>query len=88
MARTITGVRIIGLASTNKHEEILRNGVDVAIDYSTSADWLETVRNVAGPAGIDLALEFTSGSNFMITQRLVNDLGKVVLIGKISVIYH
>lgn len=81
LAKTVSQVRVVGLASPFKHEAVRLNGVDVALD-SSDPHWDEAVRSVC-PDGVDLALDMTSGSNFLRTQSLLRDLGRVVLIGTI-----
>jgi len=79
LAKTIPNVKVIGLASTCKHEAICNNGVDVAID-SLDPQWDQSVK-LACPEGVDVALDFTSGDNFSRTQQLVGHLGRAILIG-------
>lgn len=73
-------VKVIGLASPGKHEAIVKNGVDIALN-SLNPQWDDDVRSIC-PEGLDLALDFSSGDNFKRTTNLLRDLGRVILIGK------
>lgn len=79
LAKSVSNVQVIGIASASKHEAIRQNGVDVTID-SHNPQWEEEVKAVC-PEGVDIALDFTSGRNFTRTQFLVRDLGRAILLG-------
>lgn len=79
LAKSVPDVRIIGMASQAKHEAIRRNGVDITID-SLDPDWDVAVKK-ACPDGVDIALVLESGSTISRTQALLNNLGRMILLG-------
>ena len=68
------------MAAPSKFDDINKNGVDFAVN-SMDPNWDQVIKS-SFPEGVDIALDFTSGANFLRTQQIVKDLGRAILIGK------
>ena len=76
----LLGARVIAAASTQEKRALaLRNGADVAIDY-TRSNFRETLREVA-PDGIDLVFDPVGGEAAEIVGRALRRGGRHLLIG-------
>jgi NADPH2:quinone reductase len=76
----LLGARVIAAASTDaKRALALRNGADVAIDY-TQGDFRETLRGVA-PDGVDLVFDPVGGAAAEVVGRALRRGGRHLLIG-------
>ncbi|XP_042233337.1 synaptic vesicle membrane protein VAT-1 homolog isoform X2 [Homarus americanus] len=78
LAKTVPGVTVFGTASLQKHEAIKENGVDHPIHYDQ--DYHREVLEQR-PRGVSIVLDNLGGTNFTISQDLLEPLGKVILIG-------
>jgi NADPH:quinone reductase-like Zn-dependent oxidoreductase len=74
------GAEIFGTASASKHEAIIAQGVDHAIDYR-SQDFEEEVRSITSGEGIDVAFDAVGPSSFRKDYRLLRPGGKLVCYG-------
>lgn len=79
----VRDARIIGTASTAKHEAIRRLGVEHLIDPSRG-DVPEFVRGVTGGRGVDVILDAIGGRHFVESYGLLAPLGRLVLFGAAS----
>ena len=74
------GAEIFGTASASKHEAILAQGVDHAIDYR-NADFEAEVLRLTDGEGIDLAFDAIGPSSFRKDYRLLRAGGRLVCFG-------
>ena len=74
------GAEIFGTASASKHEAILAQGVDHAIDYRTK-DFAEEVRRITGGEGIDVAFDALGPKSFRKDYRLLRSGGRLIMYG-------
>ena len=76
----LRGARVIGTASSGKHEAILKLGVDHAIDYRT-ANLAAEVRRLTADRGADVILDPVGGASFAASYRLLAPFGRLVVYG-------
>jgi NADPH:quinone reductase-like Zn-dependent oxidoreductase len=72
------------LATTSSEEKAQRLhalGADVVIDYRTTANWHETVRERTGGRGVDLVVESTNPGTLEQSIKATAVSGQVVLVG-------
>lgn len=74
------GAEIFGTSSASKHEAILAQGVDHAIDYRNQ-DFEAEVMRITGGEGIDLAFDAIGPSSFRKDYRLLRSGGRLVCFG-------
>lgn len=74
------GAEIFGTASASKHEAILAQGVDHAIDYRNQ-DFEAEVRRITGDTGIDIAFDAIGPSSFRKDYRLLRSGGRLICYG-------
>lgn len=83
MARRI-GAVTIGTASASKHEFLIEQGLDHAVDYRTG-DWERKVRELTGGMGADLILDPIGGTYWKKNLRLLRPTGRLGCFGASSV---
>lgn len=74
------GAEIFGTASASKHEAILAQGVDHAIDYRNQ-DFEAEVMRLTNDEGIDIAFDAIGPSSFRKDYRLLRSGGRLVCFG-------
>lgn len=74
------GAEVFGTASASKHEAILAQGVDHAIDYRNQ-DFEAEVMRITGGEGIDIAFDAIGPSSFRKDYRLLRSGGRLVCFG-------
>jgi NADPH:quinone reductase-like Zn-dependent oxidoreductase len=74
------GAEVFGTASASKHDAILEQGVDHAIDYRTQ-DFAAEVRRITGGEGIDVAFDALGPSSFRKDYRLLRPGGRLIMYG-------
>jgi NADPH:quinone reductase-like Zn-dependent oxidoreductase len=74
------GAEVFGTASASKHDTILAQGVDHAIDYR-SQDFAEEVRRLTGGDGIDVAFDALGPSSFRKDYQLLRPGGRLIMYG-------
>jgi NADPH:quinone reductase-like Zn-dependent oxidoreductase len=74
------GAEIFGTASASKHEAILAQGVDHAIDYRNE-DFEAEVRRLTADGGIDIAFDAIGPTSFRKDYRLLRSGGRLVCYG-------
>lgn len=74
------GAEVFGTASASKHEAILAQGVDHAIDYRNQ-DFEAEVMRITGGEGIDIAFDAIGPSSFRKDYRLLRAGGRLVCFG-------
>jgi len=79
LARRI-GARVIGTASTGKHDFLKSSGVDVCIDY-TREDFEERVREATGGRGVELVLDSRGGKSLRKSCRCLAPTGRLGVFG-------
>jgi NADPH:quinone reductase-like Zn-dependent oxidoreductase len=72
--------RIIGTASTGKHDALRSFGVDHAIDYRLE-DVGREVRRLTNGRGADVVLDAIGGASFAASYRMLAPLGRLVMFG-------
>ena len=81
----IKGCRVVGIAGSDEKNDYLRNelGVDVAINYKTTADMLEALKE-ACPDGIDVYFDNVGGAISDAVLYLINKHARIIACGAIS----
>ena len=74
------GATVFGTASASKHEAILAQGVDHAIDYR-SQDFESEVMKLTDGEGIDIAFDAIGPSSFRKDYRLLRAGGRLICFG-------
>ena len=74
------GAEIFGTASASKHEAILAQGVDHAIDYRNQ-DFEAEIERLTDGGGIDIAFDAIGPSSFRKDYRLLRSGGRLVCYG-------
>ncbi|MEO7197113.1 MAG: zinc-binding dehydrogenase [Solirubrobacterales bacterium] len=74
------GAEIFGTASPSKHEAILAQGVDHAIDYRKD-DFEAEVMRITDGEGIDIAFDAIGPSSFRKDYRLLRSGGRLICFG-------
>jgi NADPH:quinone reductase-like Zn-dependent oxidoreductase len=74
------GARVIGTASTAKHDALKRFGLDFAID-PYSEDFEKRVREYTRGRGVDLALDPVGGNSFRKSYRCLSPTGRLAMFG-------
>lgn len=83
LSKTIENVTIIGIASSNKHQTILNNGVAYCLDYE--CDIVSEVRKLY-PAGVDIIISTFCGSELSSIRQLLKPMGRIIVIGASNLI--
>lgn len=76
---------VIGTASSNKHEEVHKNGVDKVLELN---DTFHLDVKELSPEGFDLIISNQSGSLYTFLQTLLKPLGRIILIGANNLIHN
>jgi NADPH:quinone reductase-like Zn-dependent oxidoreductase len=84
LARRI-GAKIIGTASSGKHEFLGSIGVDHCIDYR-SEDFEARVREITRGRGVELAIDAVGGSSFKKSYRALAPTGRLGMFGMSAVV--
>lgn len=74
------GARVIGTASSAKHEALARLGLDVAIDPARE-DFEKRVRDCTRGRGVDLVLDAVGGASFRKSYRCLSATGRLAMFG-------
>lgn len=74
------GARVIGTASTAKHDTLKGLGVAACIDYTTE-DFEPRVRELTGGRGVELALDAVGGASFRKSYRCLAPTGRLGMFG-------
>ena len=77
------GARIIGTASSGKHEILKELGVDHCIDYRTE-DFEQRVKEITDGAGVELVLDAIGGASFKKSYRCLAPTGRLGMFGMSS----
>lgn len=85
LAKTVANVSVVGTASSNKHEEVHKNGVDQVLELNSSFQ-LDVKESC--PEGFDLIISNQSGSLYSFLQTLLKPLGRIILIGANNFIHN
>ncbi|GAB3272599.1 medium chain dehydrogenase/reductase family protein [Sinomonas notoginsengisoli] len=70
------GARMIGTASSHKHEFLTSRGLDEAIDYRTN-DWAAETMRLTGGRGAELILDPFGGSHWKQSYRALRPTGRL-----------
>ncbi|PFX31367.1 Synaptic vesicle membrane protein VAT-1-like [Stylophora pistillata] len=84
LCKTVEGVTTFGTASAFKHETILANGIDHAIDYRT-VDYVQEVKKIC-PEGVDIVLDSLGGADTKKGYNLLRPMGIIVCFGNASAV--
>jgi NADPH:quinone reductase-like Zn-dependent oxidoreductase len=76
----LRGAKVIGTASSAKHEAIRQVGVQHAIDYR-DGNLIANVRHITGKRGVDVILDPIGGKSFSDSYRLLAPLGRLIVYG-------
>jgi NADPH:quinone reductase-like Zn-dependent oxidoreductase len=74
------GAEIFGTASPSKHDAILAQGVDHAIDYREK-DFAEEAMRITGGVGLDLIIDAVGPSSFKKDYEILRSGGRMVMYG-------
>jgi synaptic vesicle membrane protein VAT-1 len=80
LCRQVSGVRLIGCASTSKHALLTAQGFDAVIDPSRE-DFEARARHLTGGRGVDLILDPVGGRYWKKNFRALAPLGRLMLYG-------
>ena len=84
MAKLLGAGTVIAGASTPEKRQIASDfGADHTIDYN-QAGWIDTVRELTGGQGVDVALEMSGGDRLAETLRTLAPFGRLVVFGSVS----
>lgn len=79
LCKTVEGITTFGTASASKHETILANGIDHAIDYRT-VDYVQEVKKIC-PEGVDIVLDPLGGADTKKGYNLLRPMGIIICFG-------
>lgn len=82
LAKTVSGVKVVGTATKTKEEAAIANGVNYVLSYE---DLEKNVKDVC-PEGFDLIIDNQAGKTFNALQNSLKHLGRIVLTGANSLI--
>ncbi|XP_044252656.1 synaptic vesicle membrane protein VAT-1 homolog isoform X2 [Tribolium madens] len=85
LAKTITGVTVVGTTAPFKHPQVKENGVDVTLTLDENFQ-KEITKEC--PQGFDLILSNYAGPLYGFLQTLLKPLGRIVLIGANNLIQN
>jgi len=74
------GAEIFGTASPSKHEAIIEQGVDHAIDYRNQ-DFEAEVMRITGGEGVDVIIDAIGPSSFRKDYRILRPGGRMIMFG-------
>lgn len=74
------GAKIIGTASTRKHEYLKQIGVEHCIDYRQE-DFEKRVMEITSGAGVELVLDAVGGKSFKKSYRSLSATGRMGMFG-------
>jgi NADPH:quinone reductase-like Zn-dependent oxidoreductase len=74
------GAKVIGTASSGKHEQLRKLGVDHCIDY-TREDFEARVRELTQGRGVELILDAVGGESFKKSWRALAPTGRLGMFG-------
>lgn len=77
---TIIGAKVIGVASTAKHDFLRRRGVEGLID-SRAVDFVDRVKQLTGGRGVDLALDARGGKSWRDSYDSLAPTGRLAVFG-------
>jgi NADPH:quinone reductase-like Zn-dependent oxidoreductase len=77
------GARVMGTASTRKHDFLKSLGVEACIDY-TIDDFEARVRELTGGRGVELVLDAVGGKSFTKSYRCLAPTGRLGMFGMSS----
>jgi NADPH:quinone reductase-like Zn-dependent oxidoreductase len=84
IAKLLGAGTVIGGASTPEKRQIASDfGADHTVDYR-QAGWTDTVREITGGDGVDVALEMSGGDQLAKTLGILAPFGRLVVFGSVS----
>ncbi|XP_067125541.1 synaptic vesicle membrane protein VAT-1 homolog [Centruroides vittatus] len=83
LAKTVENVTIIGMASSGKHEAVLKNGVSHCFDYDCN---IVTEVQKLYPKGVDIIISTFLGSEVNSLRQLLKPMGRFIFIGAANVL--
>lgn len=75
------GLRAIGTAGSSRKRDFVTKELGAAACFDSAGDWEGEVRRLAGPRGIDVALDPVGGRATASCRRLLAPLGRLVFYG-------
>lgn len=75
------GLRVIGTAGTAAKCGFVTERLGAAACFESRGDWERAVRDLAGPRGVDVALDPVGGRSTAACRRLLGPLGRLVFYG-------
>lgn len=79
------GAKVIGTASSPKHEKLKELGVDLCIDY-TRQNWLEVLLKYTGGKGVDIIFDPLGGSSWKQSYKALRPSGRLGMFGVSQVV--
>jgi NADPH:quinone reductase-like Zn-dependent oxidoreductase len=85
LAKALTpNSKLIVTAHPNKLERVKQLGADLVIDYTTTPDFSEAVKEFTGKKGVDVILDHVGAKYLAPNMNSLGYKGKLVIIGVIS----
>jgi putative PIG3 family NAD(P)H quinone oxidoreductase len=85
LAKALTpNAKLIVTAHPNKMERVKQLGADLVIDYTTTPDFSEVVKEFTGKKGVDVILDHVGAKYLAPNMNSLGYKGKLVIIGVIS----
>jgi NADPH:quinone reductase-like Zn-dependent oxidoreductase len=85
LAKALTpNAKLIVTAHPSKIERVKKLGADLVIDYTTTPDFSEVVKEFTGKKGVDLILDHVGAKYLSPNMNSLGYKGKLVIIGVIS----
>ena len=85
LAKALTpDTKLIVTAHPNKMERVKNLGVDLVIDFTTTPDFADTIKEYTGKKGVDLILDHVGAKYLKPNMNSLGYKGRLVVIGVIS----
>jgi synaptic vesicle membrane protein VAT-1 len=75
------GLRVLGTAGAAPKRRFVEERLGAAACFDSAGDWAREVEALAGPRGVDLALDAVGGAATRACRRLLGPLGRLVFYG-------
>lgn len=80
----VPATKIIVTAHTSKMERVKGMGVDLVVDFTTTPDFSEAIKEFTGKKGVDVILDHVGAKYLSANMNSLGYAGRLVIIGVIS----